>query len=219
MNNSKNNIGIIIGVIGFALFITAVTFVFKSGEQATGGQATDGQAASMSDSHGHPVIQADNSKFNGLIGELAPNFSLTDRDGNVYSPENLRGKNVLLFFNEGLMCYPACWNQIVSLADDSRFKDKNTEVFSVVVDAEKDWRQAVNKMPELARAKVLFDSGSAASKQFGVLDLDSSMHKGTFPGHTYVLIDKEGIVRYVFDDPNMAINNDKLIEELNKYAA
>ena len=49
-----------------------------------------------------------------------------------------------------------------------------------------------------------------------MLTLDSSMHYGSLPGHTYVIIDKEGIVRYVYDDPRMAINNDLLVAELGK---
>ena len=47
----------------------------------------------------------------------------------------------------------------------------------------------------------------------------SSMHKGSLPGHTYIVLDKDAVVRYVFDDPNMAIANDMLfgkIEELSK---
>lgn len=151
-----------------------------------------------------------------LVGKPAPAFSLTDRDGKAYSSDSLRGENIVLFFNEGLMCYPACWNQIAALSKDDRFKNNDTAVLSVVVDSKEDWRQAVNKMPELAQAMVVFDSGASASKKFGVLSLASSMHPGLYPGHTYVIIDKEGIVRYVFDDPNMGIRNDQLAAEIAK---
>ena len=49
-----------------------------------------------------------------------------------------------------------------------------------------------------------------------LLSLPSSMHKGQLPGHTYVVIDKEGIVRYVKDDVSMAVRNQELIAEINK---
>ena len=42
------------------------------------------------------------------------------------------------------------------------------------------------------------------------------MHPGSLPGHTYVVIDKKGIVRYIFDDPNMGIRNDQLVAEITK---
>lgn len=151
-----------------------------------------------------------------LVNKPAPDFSFADRDGKIYSQDNLEGKNVVLFFNEGLMCYPACWSQIVALSKDNRFKNDDTVILSVVVDSEEDWRQAVNKMPELAQAKVVFDRGASASRKFGVLSIPSSMHPGSFPGHTYVVMDKEGIVRYVFDDPSMGIHNDRLFEEISK---
>ena len=42
------------------------------------------------------------------------------------------------------------------------------------------------------------------------------MHKGSYPGHTYFIIDKEGIIRYTKDDPSMAIRNNELAAELAK---
>ena len=122
----------------------------------------------------------------------------------------------LLFFNEGLMCYPSCWNQIVALSKDDRFKGGGLLALSVVVDSKEDWDQAINKMPELAKATVVFDTDAAVSRKFGVLSTPSSMHPGSLPGHTYIVIDAEGIVRYVFDDPNMGIRNDQLFTEASK---
>ena len=90
---------------------------------------------------------------------------------------------------------------------------------SVVIDSPQDWEQARSKMPDLAKATILFDSGARASKQYGLLSAHSSMHAGSMPGHTYIVIDKQGIVRDVYDDANMAVNNDilsKKIADLNK---
>ena len=42
------------------------------------------------------------------------------------------------------------------------------------------------------------------------------MHKGIQPGHTYVILDKQGIVRYTYDDPKMGIENELLKKELDK---
>ena len=165
----------------------------------------------------HSAAPRPESSLNDLVGQSAPNFSLADRDGKIYSSESLRGKNVVLFFNEGLMCYPACWNQIVSLAKDERFNQlKDAVVLSVIVDPKEDWQTAVAKMPELGLAKVVFDGGAAFSQSLGVLNVPSSMHYGSLPGHTYLILDSEGVIRYVLDDPKMALRNDQLFDELNK---
>ena len=207
---NKNNTKTIITAVGIIALIGAL-FYFSGRNKASA------PADIVGDPH-HPNAGKNISlaSLNSLMSGQTPNFSLSDRDGKVYSSDNLRGKNVILFFNEGLMCYPACWNQIVSLAEDDRFKNQDTVVLSVVVDSKEDWRQAVNEMPELAQATVVFDEGAVVSKQFGVLSASSSMHPGSLPGHTYVVIDKEGIVKYIFDDPDMGIRNDQLAAEISK---
>lgn len=209
----KNDTKTIVSVAAALLVIGAV-FYF-GGRNQTSAPASKSNVAANPHNH-NMTASVSLAALNDLVQKPASDFSLTDRDGNVYSSANLRGKNVILFFNEGLMCYPACWNQIVSLAKDVRFKNEDTVVLSVVVDSKEDWKKAINKMPELAKATVVFDTGAAVAKTFGVLSAPSSMHVGSLPGHTYVLIDKEGIVRYVFDDPRMGIRNDQLVAEIAK---
>jgi len=40
------------------------------------------------------------------------------------------------------------------------------------------------------------------------------MHPGRLPGHTYVVVDTKGVVRFVKDDPSMGVNNDELASDL-----
>jgi peroxiredoxin Q/BCP len=47
-------------------------------------------------------------------GSMAPGFTLTSATGQQVSLSDFRGKNVLLYFQEGLMCEP-CWTQIKDL--------------------------------------------------------------------------------------------------------
>lgn len=159
---------------------------------------------------------ASNGTPESLMGKPVPEFSLRDKNGVVYSPEALRGKNAILFFNEGIMCYPSCWNQVVALQEDKRLQTDDTIALSVVIDTPEDWQRAALRMPELGSAKILFDIDKSVSRRFGMLTSRSSMHYGSFPGHSYVLIDKEGIVRLVYDDPNMAINNNLLVSQIAK---
>lgn len=194
--------GIIVVVIGIALFNTSKTTDQKQEAVAT---------------------------TNNLVGKPLPEIQLKDKDGKVYDLASLKGKNVVLFFNEGLMCYPACWNQMAAFGTDPRFNSGDTVALSVVTDPAVSWETATAKMPDLAKATILFDTASAdpnahhgdatntASFKLGMLSVGSSMHPGQSPGHTYILIDKQGVVREVVDDPNMAVNNDTLIEKLSKF--
>lgn len=152
---------------------------------------------------------------NDLVGKKMPEFTFKDINGNAVSSESLKGKKYALFFNEGLMCYPACWNQMLEFSKDERFKSDDMKVLSVVLDPRDGWKSAIAKKPEMGQIDIMFDNGGALSRQLGVLSAKSSMHPGTFPGHTYIVVDKEGTVSYVLDDPNMALNNDLIYGKLN----
>lgn len=167
------------------------------------------------DSHHGGGTAVDSAVFDSLVDKSAPDFTLENYDGKKVTLSGLKGQSVILFFNEGLMCYPSCWNQIAAFGKDSEIS-KKAVILSITVDPQKDWNYAVNKMPELAKATVLFDTAGEVSKSYGVLTLPSSMHKGQYPGHSYVLIDKEGVVRFVRDDVSMAVRNSELSAELEK---
>lgn len=211
--NSKNHSGLIVFAIGFVVFVAAITIVFRGPGQNS--SVLQSQSAA-DDHHSGGGQQGDYTNLNDLIDKPMPSFSLSDMEGNSFTNENLRGKKVVFFFSEGLMCYPACWDQIVSLAQDQRLNNDATKVISVVVDKKEDWQNAINKMPELGAATVVSDTGGQLSSQLGILNLPSSMHRGQLPGHTYFVMDQNGTVRYAYDDPNMAINNDVIALEIAK---
>lgn len=155
-------------------------------------------------------ISADN-----LVGKPAPDFTLPSNNDDSVTLSKLKGKNVILFFNEGIMCYPSCWNQIAAFAKDTELKNKNTVVLSIVLDSKDKWQEAMVKMPDLAGATILLDTDKKVSDLYGMLNLPSSMHRGQFPGHSYVIIDKNGVIRFVNDDPAMAIRNKELMNEIS----
>ena len=216
-NNEKSSVAsvIIVSVVVLGLGY----FLFKSSPDNSGRKQNSNQAYAVDNMHGGSVGAPTSEQLNSLVGNSMPDFQLEGLDGKVYSVADLKGKDTVLFFNEGLMCYPACWNQMAAFGSDPRFNSDKIQAISVVVDSAKDWQTAINKMPQLAKATTMFDTGATVSRQLGMLTTTSSMHRGSLPGHTYMIVDKDGIVRYVFDDPNMAIANDMLlgkIGELNK---
>lgn len=154
--------------------------------------------------------------FSQLVGKPAPDFTLQDYKGATYTLSQLKGKKVVLFFNEGIMCYPACWNQVAALGTDKDLNNDKVVSASIVPDMQSEWSEATRRMPELAKSTILLDSDNAISNKYGMMYLPSSMHKGSKPGHTYVIIDAKGVVRYTNDDPKMGLRNELLKDELSK---
>lgn len=155
--------------------------------------------------------------FQEAVGQKAPGFELESIDGTtVKLSDYISKKNVVLFFNEGSMCYPACWDQIAKLGEDSRFDTESIVAFSIVTDPKSQWLDIVSKSTNLTKSKIIFDTSRSVSRAYDVLNLNSSMHPGSLPGHTYFIIDKEGIIRFMMDDPNMALANDKLIKAIEE---
>ncbi|MDP3765138.1 MAG: redoxin domain-containing protein [Nanoarchaeota archaeon] len=160
----------------------------------------------------------DKLSFFSAVGQKAPDFSLESIDGTTIKLSDYKEKNIVLFFTEGSMCYPACWDQMSSFGNDARLDNEDVIVFSITPDQRDEWQKIIQKVPKMAKARILFDSTRAVSSAYDVLSLASSMHKGSYPGHTYFIIDKNGIIRYTLDDPKMAIRNDELVSEINKIA-
>jgi len=205
---NKQTLIVIFSILSFIVVVVAASILLAGkGNQDKNATSQEQYTGQQKESEG---------KLNALVGKAAPNFTLYSYDNKKISLSDYKGKKVVLFFTEGVMCYPACWNQITAFGKDDVFKKGDTSVLTIVADTKGMWDQAVKKMPELLSSVVLFDAAKSVSEKYSILALPSSMHKGQFPGHTYIVLDKEGIVRYVYDDPAMAVRNNELRAELEK---
>lgn len=207
----KNKLSPLIIILGLTAVIIGLLYLFNRNS------SQNNQQSSADPMHSGAASTVNNGKLNAMVGNALPgDIQLSDKDGKTYTPADFKGKYTVLFFNEGLMCYPACWNQISSFGSDQRFNSQQIQAVSVVTDSAQQWQNAIAKMPDLAKSKTLFDSGAKTSKELGMVTNTSSMHPGSLPGHTYLILDPQGIVRFVFDDPNMAIQNDMLFSKINE---
>ncbi len=120
---------------------------------------------------------------------LAPDFTLQSTTGGTITLSDFRGKkNVLLYFQEGIMCDP-CWTQIVDIEKVyDKFEAMDMELVTIAVDP-------LNAMKKNAKRfgitlPILEDADLKVSTAYDVLT--DSMHPGSRPGHTFVLVNKDG---------------------------
>ena len=63
------------------------------------------------------------------VGDEAPDFSVEDYSGKTISLADYADKNILLYFNEGVICAP-CWQQIIQLQKD---REKFMALISLII--------------------------------------------------------------------------------------
>lgn len=129
-------------------------------------------------------------------GQKAPGLTLPSSTGGTVSLSDYRGKNVLLYFQAGLMCQ-ACWTQIT---DYERKIDKLKaagidEVVSITGDPADLVARKVRD--EGITTPVLSDSNKAVSKTYNTLKY--GMMNGKRNGHSFILVGPDGTIRWRAD--------------------
>ncbi|MEK7597276.1 MAG: peroxiredoxin family protein [Patescibacteria group bacterium] len=168
----------------------------------------------MADHHGGSGAES-NKKFEPLApGTVAPDFSLPSTAGKTISLSEYKGKNIFLFFNEGVMCAP-CWQEVSKL---ERFKQEfdnlNTVIIPISVDDQKTWDPILKE--ERITTPILIDAERKVSKIYKILGTPSSMHDDR-PGHTYVHIDPQGKIHASSDFPNMNVPTNVLLQHIQEF--
>lgn len=134
------------------------------------------------------------------IGDPAPQFTLPSTSGNTVALSDYEGKPVVLYFNEGVGCQP-CWQQIIDLEKDSSFTSLNIPMVTISPNELALWNPILRNNP--IKSPILADTNSRVSSTYGMLTMKSSMHNGSSPGHTFLLLDKDHKVRWIGDYPAM----------------
>ncbi len=129
-------------------------------------------------------------------GQAAPGFALPATTGGSISSSQLRGRTVLLYFQEGITCQ-ACWDQMVAL-DHSTGALRAAgvdQVISITTDP-------VGVLAQKARDEgittpVLSDPALAASNAYHANDY--GMMGTSRDGHTFILVGPNGLIRWRAD--------------------
>ncbi len=141
---------------------------------------------------------------------LAPAFSEQDvYSGAPITSAGLRGKNVLLFFSEGVMCQ-ACFEQIQSLQQRSaELHKRGLALVSITTDPPDVLREAVSGYG--IETPMISDESHEMSSAYGAIG--QGMHPDT-DGHTFVLLDGAGRIRWRKDYTAMFIPPNQLFDEI-----
>ena len=139
---------------------------------------------------------------------VAPPFTLATTAGTTVSLADYRGRNVLLYFNEGAGC-DSCIMQMTEIEKQKQaFDAANITVLPIVMNTK------AQILPEMARFGVstpfLLDNGSV-SQAYGTLG-KGVLHAG-LPGHSFVLIDTNGVQRWYGEYPSMWLAPGDLLKE------
>jgi peroxiredoxin len=139
----------------------------------------------------------------------APDFTLTNTNGDTVSLSGLRGQNVVLYFNEGAGCQ-SCLLQMVDIERNANlFTALDVTVLPIVMNTAEQIRadMAVNGV----RTPFLIDDGTV-SAAYGTLG--KGMHAG-LPGHSFVLIDADGMQRWYGEYPSMYLSSADLADQIS----
>ena len=138
----------------------------------------------------------------------APDFTMPTTSDTAVTLSKLRGKPVLLYFNEGAGC-GACLMQMGEIEKKKAdFDALGVTVLPIVMNSKADITT------DMARYGVttpfLLDDGTA-SKAYGTLG--KGMH-AELPGHSFVLIDAAGIQRWYGEYPSMWLEPATILSEI-----
>ncbi len=131
------------------------------------------------------------------VGEVAPGFALQSATGGTVSLSDYRGRSVLLYFQEGLMCQP-CWDQITDLEKSS----------DAVAAAGVDAVVSITSDPTDLLSQKVEDQGITSTPVLSDPDLEVSREYSTNQygmmgdsrnGHSFILVGPDGQIQWRSD--------------------
>ena len=127
------------------------------------------------------------------VGDAAPEFDLASADGKRVRLSDYRGKRSVVLYFYPKDDTPGCTKEACSFRDSyESFKDAGAEVIGVSSDSEESHKKFSDKFK--LPFTLVADAGGAVRKRYGV-----PATLGLLPGRVTFVIDRNGVVRHVFN--------------------
>ncbi len=127
------------------------------------------------------------------VGDVAPDFTLPSKTGESVSLSDFRGQKAVVLYFYPKDDTPGCTAEACAFRDSYQvFQDAGAEVIGVSGDSTQSHAQFATKynLP----FTLLSDTGNQVRKLYGV-----PATLWVLPGRVTYVIDKEGVVRHIFD--------------------
>jgi peroxiredoxin len=194
--------GWIIGGAVVAVLVVSLYLVYQSSQGRHGATAGDSGFKHVAGQPG--------------AGSAAPMFTLTSGTGGHVSLTDFRGRNLLLYFQEGLSCQP-CWDQIKDLEQNqAALKSAGVDaVVSITTDpASLIGRKVAD---EKLTTPVLSDPSVQVSRAYNANQY--GMMGEMRDGHSFILVGPDGTIRWRADyggkpDYTMFLPTAKMLTDL-----
>ncbi len=144
-------------------------------------------------------------------GDVAPDFSSTDQNGNPVKLSEYKGKKVVLYFYPKDDT-PGCTKEACSFRDaDDVYNSKGIKVFGVSTDDEKSHQKFISKFQ--LPFDLLADTDKSIVESYGVWG-EKSMYGKTYMGTTRktFLIGEDGRIAKIFDKVNVEQHADEVLQ-------
>ncbi|MBF4465612.1 peroxiredoxin [Flavobacterium sp. LC2016-12] len=145
------------------------------------------------------------------IGDIVPNFTAKDSHGEVFESQSFLGRKPLVIYFYPKDNTPGCTTEACSFRDQYEdFKDLGAEVIGISSDSVKSHHKFAKKyeLPFI----LLSDPDKRLRQVFGV----RNNLFGLLPGRVTYIIDRNGVVIYIFDSMNAAKHIEKALETIRE---
>ena len=142
------------------------------------------------------------------VGQPAPNFTLTTTTGTIFRLADQRGRHVVLYFYPKDDT-PGCTAEACSFRDQYEdFKDLGAEVVGISSDSEQSHQKFTQK--HRLPFELLADTSGAVRKLYEV----PRALLGLLPGRVTFVIDKNGLIQYIFNSLSGATDHVRKAKEV-----